>query len=240
MGALLLKYVPSELLQKYDNLHHPVSFTYWNPEVCWHTSPMGAIKMLHLSMLTCKSMSTYITQYLLLIEILKYVDLHHPWVQLKCFIWVCWLAKVWQLTPPSIFYLLKSWSMLTYITHGCYQNASFEYADLKKYVNLHHPVSYLPYLLKSWSMLTYITHGCNQNASFEYADLQKYVNLHHPVSFTYWNPEVCWLASSMCEHDPMKYADLHHPFVLQILWSMLSYITFILLWFLKSWHNRLV
>ena len=104
-------------LQKYDNLHHPVSFTYWNPEVCWHTSPMGAIKMLHLSMLTCKSMSTYITQYLLLIEILKYVDLHHPWVQLKCFIWVCWLAKVWQLTPPSIFYLLKSWSMLTCIIH---------------------------------------------------------------------------------------------------------------------------
>ena len=101
---------------KYVNLYHPVSLSYWNPEVCWLTSPMGAIKMLHLCMmpciihvnsrsnevcwlsspmgaikmihwimLTCKSMSTYITQYPLIIEILKYVDLHHPWVQSKCF-----------------------------------------------------------------------------------------------------------------------------------------------------------
>ena len=130
------------------------------------------------------------------------------------------------------------WSMLTYITHGCNQNDPFEYDDLQKYVNLHHPVSFT-YWNPEVCWLT-SPMGAIKYASFEYADLQKYVNLHHPVSFTYWNPEVCWLASSMCEHDPMKYADLHHPFVLQILWSMLSYITFILLWFLKSWHNRLV
>ena len=149
---------------------------------------------------------------------------------LQCTISLKWFIQVCQLTSPSILQLLKSWSMLTYITHGCTQNASFEYDDL-----------HLPCVLKiHWSMLTYITHGCNQNDPFEYYDLQKYVNLHHPVSFTYWNPEVCWLASSMCDHDPMKYADLNHPFVLQILWNMLSYITFILLWFLKSWHNRLV
>ena len=34
-------------------------------------------------MLTCKSMSTYITQYPLIIEILKYADLHHPWGAIK-------------------------------------------------------------------------------------------------------------------------------------------------------------
>ena len=78
-------------------------------EVCWLTSPIGA-KMIHLSMLTCKSMSTYITQYLLLTENLKYVDLRHPWVQSKWSIWICWLA-VCQLTSPSIFYLTESWSM---------------------------------------------------------------------------------------------------------------------------------
>ena len=88
---------------KYVNLHHPVSFNYWNPEVCWLTSPMGAIKIIHFSMLTCKSMSTYISQYLLVIEILKYVDLHHPWLHWKWSNCVCWLAKVCQLISPIIF-----------------------------------------------------------------------------------------------------------------------------------------
>ena len=154
------------------------------------------------------SMSTYITQYPLVIEILKYVDLHHPWVHSKCFIWIWWLAS----------------SM-------CSQ-------DPLKYADLHYPWVQSKWSIWVWWLTSPM--GAIKYASFEYADLQKYVNLHHPVSFTYWNPEVCWLASSMCDHDPMKYADLHHPFVLQILWSMLSYITFILLWFLKSWHNRLV
>ena len=40
-------------LQKYVKLHHPASFSYLNPEVCWLTSPMGIIKMLHFSMMTC-------------------------------------------------------------------------------------------------------------------------------------------------------------------------------------------
>ena len=129
--------------------------------------------------------------------------------------------------------------MLTYITHGCTQNASFEYDDL-----------HLPCVLKiHWSMLTYITHGCNQNDPFEYDDLQKYVNLHHPVSFTYWKPEVCWLTSPMgairmlhlsmltCKSmstyitqyllliEILKYVDLHHPCVSTIQWSMLTCIT---------------
>ena len=77
--------------------------------------------------------------------------------------------------------------MLTYITHGCNQNASFEYDDL-----------HYPCVLKiQWSMLTYITHVCNLNDLFQYADLQKYVNLYHPLSFSYWNSEVCWLTLPM-------------------------------------------
>ena len=38
----------------------------------------------------------------------KYVDMHHPWVQLKYFIRVCWLVCV-----------LLILSMLTYITNVC-------------------------------------------------------------------------------------------------------------------------
>ena len=155
---------------------------------------MGALKMLHLNMMTC---------------------IFHVFSRS---IEVCWLTLPMGAIKMIHLSMMTCKSMSTYITQ------------------------YLTYLTYWNPEVCWLTSpmGAIKYASFEYADLQKYVNLHHPVSFTYWNPEVCWLASSMCDHDPMKYADLHHPFVLQILWSMLSYITFILLWFLKSWHNRLV
>ena len=93
--------------------------------------------------------------------------------------------------------------MLTYITHGCNQNYSFEYTDLQKYVKLHHPASFsylnpeVCWLTSPMGIIKMLHFRCNQNYPFEYADLQKYVNLHHPVSFSYWNPEVCWLTSPM-------------------------------------------
>ena len=111
--------------------------TYWNPEVCWLTSPMGAIKMLHLSKLTCKSMTTYITQYLSLIEILKYVDIHHPWVQLN-------MLHLSMLTCKS---------MSTYITQYLLL------IEILKYVDLHHPCV----ITIQWSMLTCITPLCSRS-----------------------------------------------------------------------------
>ena len=79
-------------------------------EVCRLTSPMYIFELLDLSM------STYIKHYLCWhISNIFYADIHHPWVQLKSFIQVCWLG---------------SWSMLTYITQW------YIWIALSKYVNI--------------------------------------------------------------------------------------------------------
>ena len=126
----------------YVDLHHIYQslslLTYIKHNLCWHTSPMGTIRMLYSSMLTCithvfsifhevcwltspmdifelpdLNMSTHINHYLCWhISNIIYADIHHPWVQLEWFIQVCWLAST------------------TYTL------------DLIKYADLHHPCIY--------------------------------------------------------------------------------------------------
>ena len=143
-------------------------------------------------MLNKWTMSTYITyinHYLCWhISSIIYADIHHPWVQLECFIQVCWLASAkWNLDlikyadlhhPPCIFYI--SWSMPTYITHGYIWIAWFKY----------------DFSMRDLSMSTYINHYlCWGISNIIYADL------HHPSVQLECFIRVCWLASPMCNLD---------------------------------------
>ena len=108
---------------KYVNSHHSVSLSYWNPEVCWLTSPMGTIKMIHLSMMTCiihvysrSSGVCWLASFLCALDLMKYADLHHPWV-----------IKIIHLS------MLTCKSMSTYITQYLLV------IEILKYVDLHHP-----------------------------------------------------------------------------------------------------
>ena len=102
----------------------------WSYEVCQLTSPRDIFE------LSQTSMPTYITHYPFVIEILKYVDIHHLWVQLDHFLSmptcithvcsrpyeVCWLLSqhCWQTWPMGIIELhhacMKSVTVLIFIT----------------------------------------------------------------------------------------------------------------------------
>ncbi len=123
-------------------------------EVCWLTSPMDIFELPDLNM------STHINHYLCWhISSIIYADIHHPWVQLECFIqvfrpsspmWNLDLIKYADLHHPCIYKI--SWSMPTYITHGYIWIAWFKY-DL---CWLTSPIGTIRMLYSS--MLTCITH----------------------------------------------------------------------------------
>ena len=159
-------------------------------------------------MLNKWTMSTYITyinHYLCWhISSIIYADIHHPWVQLECFIQVCWLAspkwnldliKYADLHHPCIFYI--SWSMLTYITHGYIWIAWF------KYVNTY----------QSLSLLTYIKHNLCWHTSPMGTIRMIYSSMLTCINHIYSLSLVCWLSSPMYILDFKKYADLHHPWI---------------------------
>ena len=133
-------------------------------EVCRLTSPMDIFELLDLSM------STYIKHYLCWhISNIFYADIHHPWVQLKSFIQVCWLGS-WSMLISDIFELpYPSMSTLSFVLK--YADIHHPMLDLIKYADLHHPcVFYI-----SWIMLTYITQW--------YGVWSKYVNLYETFCF---------------------------------------------------------
>ena len=136
-------------------------------EVCRLTSPMDIFELLDLSM------STYIKHYLCWhISNIFYADIHHPWVQLKSSIQVCWLGS-WSMLISDIFELpYPSMSTLSFVV-GILKYADIHHPmlDLIKYADLHHPcVFYI-----SWIMLTYITQW--------YGVWSKYVNLYETFCF---------------------------------------------------------
>ena len=133
-------------------------------EVCRLTSPMYIFELLDLSM------STYIKHYLCWhISNIFYADIHHPWVQLKSSIQVCWLGS-WSMLISDIFELpYPSMSTLSFVLK--YADIHHPMLDLIKYADLHHPcVFYI-----SWIMLTYITQW--------YGVWSKYVNLYETFCF---------------------------------------------------------
>ena len=133
-------------------------------EVCWLTSPMDIFELPDLNM------STHINHYLCWhISNIIYADLHHPSVQLECFIWVCWLASpmcnvCWLASPMDIFEL-PDLSMSTYIKH--YPEVSWHTSLMctmktlcsstspkcilyfMNYADLHHPVIYWNCLIQA-------------------------------------------------------------------------------------------
>ena len=144
---------------------------------------MGVIKMLHSSMLTCITHVCSISYE------------------------ACWLTSprdMFEMPKPSMStyinnhpLLLKSWSMLTCITHGFNQNATFKYADL------HHP----------WIMLTYITQV------YVWIAQTMYVDLYHQLSFCCWNPCVLYILRRILTYITQgyfciawtKYVNLYNP-----------------------------
>ena len=136
---------------KYVNTYQSLSLlTYIKHNLCWHTSPMGTIRMIYSSMLTCINHICY------------------------------WSYKVCRLTSPMDMFELPELSTSTYIKHYlcwhtshmgtikmlylCWLASPTYTLDLIKYADLHHPCIYKI----SWSMPTYITHGYIWIAWFKY------------------------------------------------------------------------
>ena len=76
---------------KYVNTYQSLSLlTYIKHNLCWHTSPMGTIRMIYSSMLTCinhiysLSLVCWLSSPMYILDFKKYADLHHPWICLNC------------------------------------------------------------------------------------------------------------------------------------------------------------
>ena len=148
-------------------------------------------------------MSTYITQYPLVIEILKYVDLHHPWVHSKCFIWIWWLAS----------------SM-------CSQ-------DPLKYADLHYPWVQSKWSIWVWWLAKVCQLTSPSILLILLIEILKYVDLHHrwvQLNMLHLSMLTCksmstYITQYLLLIEILKYVDLHHPCVITIQWSMLTCIT---------------
>ena len=87
-------------------------------KVCWHTSPMGTIKMLHLCWLASPTYT---------LDLIKYADLHHPCIYkiswsmptyiTHGYIWIAWFKYDFSMRDLYV-NIHQSLSLLRYIKYN--------------------------------------------------------------------------------------------------------------------------